>query len=77
MFNGRNERRLCRKGLNTREEVFTMKKDERNKKIDEYLSNPKAKSDVLLEDMQKKTGESRDELIWEAVQLLWVRRDYN
>ena len=54
-----------------------MSKDEQNKKIDEYLSNPKAKSGVLLEDMQEKTGESRDELIWEAVQLLWVRRDYN
>ena len=54
-----------------------MSKDEQNKKIDEYLSNPKAKSDALLEDMQEKTGESKEKLIWEAIQLLWVRKDYH
>lgn len=48
------------------------KVDERNKRIDEYLSNPRAKSEALLESMAESTGESRDELLWEAVQKLWV-----
>ena len=54
-----------------------MSKDEQNKKIDEYLSNPRAKSEALLESMVKDTGKDRDELLWEAVQLLWVRKDYH
>lgn len=49
-----------------------MKKDERNKKIDEYLSNPRAKSEALLEAMVEETGKDKDELLWEAVQKLWM-----